>query len=435
MNMLHPEFETLDPSEIRRVQENLWNRQWRYIRSHSKFYQEKLGALARREFLPLDQLIEIPFTGKEELRESQERQYPFGDYLACEPKDVVRLQTTSGTTGRALVLANTANDLSWIARIGGRAFYTSGLRPEDRVVHCLNYCMWSGGVTDHMSLEATGACVIPFGIGQADKLLGIIRELKVTAISCTPSYPALLEERLREAGCNPRDLGLRLGLFGGEAGLDNLQFREKLAQAWGFSVRNANYGMSEVMSTFASQSEHSNDLHFHAADAIFPEIIDARGNSIPISEGNTGELVCTHLRKESQPIIRYRTRDLITITGVERAKCGRTGWRFRVIGRSDDMFNVRGINVFPSSVQNIVLSFPDLFSGQFRILQRGEGPWNYIELRVEASRTLTTDQYTAACYTLELAIKNRIGASAQVELLHAGSLPKTAEKTSLIERI
>ncbi len=434
MNMLHPEFETLDPNEIRRVQENLWNRQWRYICSHSKFYQEKLGAIAQRGFLPLDQLIELPFTDKEELRQSQERQYPFGDYLACPSRDVVRLQTTSGTTGRALVLANTANDLSWIARIGGRAFYSSGLRPEDRVIHCLNYCMWSGGVTDHMSLEATGACVVPFGVGQAGKLLDLIRELKITAISCTPSYPALLEERLQEAHVDPRDLGLRLGLFGGEAGLDNPQFRERLEQTWGFSVRNANYGMSEVMSTFASQSEDTNDLYFHAADAIFPELIDARGNSIPISEGGSGELVCTHLRKESQPLIRYRTRDLITITGVERAKCGRTGWRFRVIGRSDDMFNVRGINIFPSSLQSIVMSFPELFSGQFRIVQRGKGPWDHIELRIEASHSLDLDQYSNAQKTLELAIKNRIGATARIELLHCGSLPRTAEKTSLIEK-
>lgn len=435
MNMLHPEFETLDPGEIRRVQEGLWSRQWRYLCSHSDFYHQKLDAGIRRDFVPLEALGELPLTDKEELRASQEQQYPFGNYLACSPDEIVRLQTTSGTTGRALILANTANDLSWIARIGGRAFFASGLRPADRVIHCLNYCMWSGGVTDHMSLESTGACVIPFGVGHADKLLDTIRDLHITAISCTPSYPALLETRLRQTGQDPRDLGLRLGLFGGEAGLDNSEFRKVLEQTWGFKVRNANYGMSEVMSIFASQSEMSNDLHFHASDTIFAELIDAQGNNIPIAQGNTGELVCTHLRKESQPLLRYRTRDLITITGTGSAACGRTSWRFRVIGRSDDMFTVRGINVFPSAIQNVVLNFPELFSGQFRIRLKGSGPWDYIDLRVEAAHALLSNQYADARETLELAIKKQIGATARVELLSPDSIPRTAGKTSLIQKV
>lgn len=435
MDMLHPEFESLDPGEIRRVQEGLWDRQWRYIRSNSLFYRNKLAKHIHRSFLPLDVLNELPLTDKEELRHSQEQSYPFGDYLACAPTEVVRLQTTSGTTGRALVLANSANDLAWIARIGGRSFFASGLRPTDRVIHCLNYCMWSGGVTDHMSLEATGACVIPFGIGHSDKLLNTIHDLKLSAISCTPSYPAVLEMRLRELGRNPIDLNLRLGLFGGETGLDNSGFRQKLKDTWGFEVRNANYGMSEVMSIFASQSEDSNDLHFHAADAIYAELIDTKGDSIPIVEGSTGELVCTHLRKESQPLIRYRTRDLITVTGTDQTANGRTSWRFRVVGRSDDMFNVRGINVFPSAVQNVVYSFPQLFSGRFRILLEGDGPWDYIKLNVEAANTLINEQYEPARKTLEDAIKSKIGASSRIELLQPDSLPTTAEKTAIIQRI
>lgn len=434
MTMLHPEFETLAPNEIRRNQDELWRRQWDYVRAHSEFYRHKLGDAVHRDVC-LDTLQELPFTDKDELRQSQERQYPFGDYVACPHESISRLQVTSGTTGRPMVLTNTQNDLAWIARIGGRAFYSAGLRPGDRVVHCLNYCMWTGGLTDHLNLEAAGACVIPFGVGNAEKLLDTIQDLRITAISCTPSYPALLETILKERGQLPRDLGLRLALFGGEGGLDTPGFRNRLEDTWGFAARNANYGMSEVMSILASQSEISTDLYFHASDAIFAELIDEQGARLPMVEGNTGELVCTHLRKECQPLIRYRTRDLITITGTDTAACGRTSWRFRVVGRSDDMFNVRGINVFPAAVQNAILERHELSTGQLRIILQGQGPWDYIDLRVEAAHGLEREQYAAAAQELERAVKAQTGASARVTLLDADSLPRTDGKTNLIERV
>lgn len=434
MSLLHPEFETLAPSEVRRAQDDLWRRQWDYVRTHSDFYRRKLGKAIQREVF-LDTLQDLPFTDKDELRLSQENSYPFGDYAATSPTNVSRLQVTSGTTGRPLVLGNSHNDLAWISRIGGRAFYAAGLRPSDRVIHCLNYCMWTGGLTDHMNLEAAGACVIPFGVGNAEKLLDTIIDLKINAISCTPSYPALLEKLLQERGQSPRDLGLRLGLFGGEGGLDTPGFRHRLEDTWGFAARNANYGMSEVMSILASQSEVSTELYFHAADAVFVELIDSTGTRVPIVEGNTGELVCTHLRKECQPLIRYRTRDLITITGTDTAACGRTSWRFRVVGRSDDMFNVRGVNVFPDAVQKAVLSRPDLTTGQFRIILEGSGPWDRIQLEVEAARGIAVSQYPAILSDLEDAVKAQTGASARITLLAADTLPRTDGKTNLIKRV
>lgn len=433
-SMLHPEFETLPAADVLKLQSELWTRQWAYVREHSTFYKDKYVVRFPAD-LSLEGLQDLPFTEKDDLRLSQESSYPYGDYIACPEEAVVRLHITSGTTGRPLHLANSQKDLEWIARIGGRAFYAAGLRPGDRVVHCLNYCMWTGGLTDHMNLEATGACVIPYGVGGAEKLLETIEQLGVTAISCTPSYPALLEKLLREQGKDPRDLKLRLGLFGGEAGLDNMEFRQNLESRWGFSVRNANYGMSEIMSIFGSQSEFTNDLHFHASDAVFVEILDAQGNVLPIREGTTGELVCTHLRKECQPLIRYRTRDVITVTGTGKAECGRTSWRFRVTGRTDDMFNVRGINVFPSAVQKAVMGRPDISSGQFRIVLRGAGPWDRIELTVEAAQDLAPSEWERAARTLEQNVREHAGATAVVTLVAADSLPRTAGKTNLIERI
>jgi len=432
--MLHPEFETLSELEVRSVQDNAWARQWDYVRASSELYAASLNGLSNAP-RSLDGLQDLPLTDKEHLRASQEQSYPFGTYIACPEEQVVRLHRTSGTTGRALNLANTHRDTDRIAAIGARAMVACGLRPLDRVVHCLNYCMWTGGVTDHMTLEAAGATVIPYGVGNTAQLLDTITELGVTAISCTPSYPALLERSLRERGQDPRDLRLRLGLFGGEAGLDNPALRETMEHVWGFGVRNANYGLSEVLSTLGSQCERTTDLHFHGNDYLFAEVLDASGQRLPISEGTVGELVCTHIDKECQPLLRYRTRDIVTVTGTGPCACGRTSWRFRVTGRTDDMFNVRGINVFPSAVRQALEVRPDLCSGQFRIVLHGPGPYNRVEIRAEAAEGLLPHLWDDAARALSEQVRKQIGASAVVGIIAFDSLPRTAGKTSWVERV
>ncbi len=431
-----PDIETMAAAQLRRLQEARWAEQWRYVRSSSAMYRRKLQAWLGRD-LDLDQLQELPLTEKDELRVSQEQDYPLGDYVACDPADVVRLHRTSGTTGRPLVLANSQRDAQVVARVGARSMWASGLRPTDRVVHCLNYCMWTGGFTDHTILEAAGATVLPFGVGNSRQLIDAIRDLGITAISCTPSYPSLLESVLREhyPQLQPRDLGLRLGLFGGEAGLDNREFRAQMEERWGFAVRNANFGLSEVLSILGGQAEWTHDLLFHGGDVVFAEVLDpVTLQRLPIAEGVTGELVCTHLYKQCQPLVRYRTRDVVTITGNDAGPDGRTAWRFRVSGRTDDMFNVRGINVFPSAVRAALAAQPGLTSGHFRIRLDGPGPYDRIEVLAEAADTLAPTDYAQAAQGLEKAIQHTVGASAVVQMLPFAHFPRTAEKTRLIDR-
>jgi phenylacetate-CoA ligase len=417
------------------VQERLWATQWDYVRSRSAFYQRKLGDAAHRA-ITLDALRDLPLTDKEEIRVAQEALPPYGDYIACAPERVVRIHRTSGTTGRSLNVAFSQRDAEVVARLGGRAMYCAGARPGLRIVHCLNYQLWTGGVTDHMIIEASGATAVPFGVGNTRKLLETIPELGITGIHCTPSYPALLEKVLREEmGREPRSLGLQLGLFGGEAGLDNRAFRDRLEQTWGFKVRNANFGLSEVMSILGGQCEHTNDLHYHAGDGVFVELLDlVSGERLPIREGTTGELVCTHLAKECQPLVRYRARDVLTVTGTGPCSCGRATWRFRVTGRTDDMFNVRGVNVFPTSVQRVVAEAVDLASGQFRIVLSGPGPYDRIALRVEAAPGMRPEHWPEAAAELARRIRGAIGASAEVTMLPFEALPRTEGKTRLVER-
>jgi phenylacetate-CoA ligase len=432
---LHSEIETAAPGALLSLQERSWRAQWDYVRAHSPFYRRRFGK-ATGHAVTLDGLRDLPLTDKEEIRAAQEAWPPYGDYLACAPEQVVRIHRTSGTTGRSLNIGFSQRDVEQVTRLGGRAMFSAGARPGLRIVHCLNYQLWTGGVTDHMIIEASGATTVPFGVGNTRKLLETITELGVTGIHCTPSYPALLEKVLREEmGREPRSLGLRLGLFGGEGGLDNRAFRDRLEEIWGFKVRNANFGLSEVMSILGSQCEHTSDLHFHAGDGVFAELLDpASGERLPIREGTTGELVCTHLAKECQPLVRYRTRDVLTVTATGPCACGRTAWRFRVTGRTDDMFNVRGVNVFPTAVQRVVAEAGNIASGQFRIVLAGPGPYDRIVLRVEAAQGMPPERWPGAAAELERRMRAAIGATAEVTMLPFETLPRTEGKTRLVER-
>ncbi len=411
----------LPSADIANLRKERWARQAEYVRSRSTFYRG-LKPTGR-----IEELDDLPLTGKETLRDDQRDHPPFGSYLAAPPEIVSRVHRTSGSTGNAMNIALSAADARMFAEVGARAMRLSGLGPGHRVVHCLNYQLWMGGYTDHAMLEASGATVIPFGVGSSERLISVIRDLNVTAIHCTPSYPAVLEAVIAEhyPGLKPRDLGLKLGLFGGEAGLDESAFRARLEKVWGFAARNANFGISDVLTVMAGQSETSNDLHFVAADVLFPQIIAADGQRKNWIEGETGELVLTHLTRECQPLVRFRTGDLITITGEAG---GMT--TFRVVGRMDDMVVVRGLNMFPAMVQGIVSQFREL-SGEYRITLSSPPPYDCLPLEAELDEGAVADGVALA---LETAIKRQLGGSARVTLLPPRSLPRSEGKTRRVIR-
>jgi phenylacetate-CoA ligase len=280
--------------------------------------------------------------------------------------------------------------------------------------------------------------VVPFGVGESELLLHSLRELGATAISCTPSYPAVLERVVAERfpGLTPRDFGLRLGLFGGEAGLDDPALRARLENTWGFQARNANYGVSDAFCNFAGQCELDNDLHFVALDAIYPELIEPEtGAPLPWREGSEGELVLTHLKRDCQPLVRFRSGDIVTLTGTGVCACGRSAPRFRVIGRSDDMVVVRGINVFPSAVAAALNALPAL-SGEYRIVLDGPGPYHRLPLEAELAPGEAQGVAATEARTAEVteALRAGLGVTAELTLVPAGTLPRTAGKTRRVIR-
>ena len=419
-------------AQLAEARQAAWERQGPYVAGRSAFYQ----ALWQGKAPPrrLEDLPELPFSDKAGLRLSQPAHPPFGDYLAASPDTVTRLHRTSGTTGQAMNLALSARDCLVTEVVGARAQSLAGLRPGMLVVHCLNYQMWMGGVTDHMTLERTGATVVPFGVGSTELLVRTIRETGISAISCTPSYPSVLERVIATSfpGLRPADLGLKLGLFGGEPGLDDPAYRQRIRDTWGMEPRNANYGVSDVFCNFASQCEHDTDLHFVAHDVLHVEVIDPEsGDTKPVASGTTGELVLTHLDRECQPLVRFRTGDIITITGTDTCRCGCTGFRFRVVGRSDDMIVVRGLNMFPTMVAAVVNGFAEL-SGDYRIVLDAPPPHHVLPVQAELAKGQADDGTLAR--RLEAALKSQLGATGRVTIVPNGTFPVTEGKTRRVIR-
>lgn len=420
-----------DADELLRHQQDLWAKQSLYVFRHSSFYQDMWQG--RKPPSDLRDLPELPLSDKADLRRSQAAQPPFGEYLASSRETVNRLHRTSGTTGQAMNLALSARDCEITETLGARSQRSAGLRAQHSVVHCLNYQMWMGGVTDHLTLEKTGAMVVPFGVGSTELLIRTILETGIDAISCTPSYPAVLEKVLQQqfAELKPRDLGLKLGLFGGEAGLDDPAFRKRISDTWGMEPRNANYGVSDVMSNFAAQCEHDTRLHFLAADLLHFEVIDPEtGQPLALEAGVTGELVLTHLLRDCQPLVRFRSGDIIAVDDMSPCRCGHHGMRFRVVGRSDDMIVVRGLNIFPSMVASVINGFAEL-SGNYRIVLDSKPPYDILPISVELVIAGSED---GLAERIENKIKKVLGASARVSILPPDSFELTEGKTKRVVR-
>jgi phenylacetate-CoA ligase len=263
------------------------------------------------------------------------------------------MHLSSGTTGKPLVMSYTERDVATSAEVGARAFWAAGVRPDDTVLHCLSYSFYTGGISDHAALEGTGAAMIPVGLGQSARVLELWRDLRPTALFSTITYPVHLAETAAESGFDPRSLGLAKLVVTGEPGGQIAATRKRLEELWGAEVGDT-YGLSEVWGTVAGECEERDGLHFSGQDAALVELIEPEsGEQVPVEEGARGELVFTHLYREAAPLIRFRSRDVAEILGVE-CPCGRTGFRFRVVGRSDDMFRVRGVNVFPSAIEELM---------------------------------------------------------------------------------
>ena len=427
--MFNPDMESISASDQEKMEKALLLDQIAYVYEHSKMYQDKFAAsgITKDKIKDVKDLELLPFTTKQELRSSQKRVAPFGDFLAASFEKVNRVHRTSGTTGSFIYTALTKQDLDLTHNCGARAFWAAGLRPHHRVIHCLNYCMWMGGYTDHANLEATGAAVIPFGVGNSKQLIQVIKDAGINAISSTPSYPKHLEKVINaEFDMDPRELRLKLGLFGGEPGLENPVYRERMESTWGMKAQNANYGVSDVLCNFASVCLDNYKLHFLGQGALLLQLIDPMTlKDIPITQGAVGEMVLTHLKKEAQPLIRYRTSDLMEILETGPCECGRTGFRFRIVGRADDMLHVKGINVFPNGIGMVLENIVPDVTGEFQVVLNHPSPYTALDINVEYGEHTTPEKRVDLKSKIETKIKETLNFTPRVELVPPDTIKRT----------
>lgn len=395
-----------------------------YLEASSPFYAERLRGVREQVRAPAD-LPRLPFTTKEELRDGQREDPPFGPHLCAPRERLVRMHVTSGTTGDPVAVGFTRADHEANSAVGGEAFRIAGLRPDDVVAHCLNYALYAGGIADHMALEASGATVVPVGTGQSRTLLDLIPRLGITAIFGTLSFPAYLAARARERGVDPLELGIRHIVTAGEPGAGLAAVRAEIEQAWGASVVDT-FGMSDVWSTMGGACEQGEGLHLTVGDHAVLELVDPdSGEPVPLEDGASGEFVWTHVRREASPLLRYRSADLGRVW-MSPCGCGRDTPRIRVDGRRDDMLRVQAVNVYPQAIGTILAREPRL--GRHCVVAAGDPIVPPIEVYVEAPPDIEL-----AAVTGEL--QDSLRARFVVTRLDPGSLPVAEHKTRIVHRI
>ena len=383
-----------------------------YLEASSEFYSERLRGVIDRVRTSAD-LRHLPFTTKEELRDGQRRDPPFGPHLCAPRERLVRMHVTSGTTGEPVAVGFTRRDHEENSTVGGEAFRIAGVRADDTVAHCLNYALYAGGIADHMALEASGATVVPVGTGQSRRLLDLIPRLGITAIFGTLSFPAYLADRAREADVDPRELRLRHIVTTGEPGAGLEAVRPEIEAAWGATVADS-FGMSDVWSTMAGACDEDEALHLTVAEHAVLELVDPdSGAPLELEDDASGEFVWTHLRREASPLLRYRSGDLGRVW-TSPCACGRSSPRIRIDGRRDDMLRVQASNVYPQAISAILAAEPRL--GRHCVVADGDPVKPPLRVYVEAPADVDLAPVTQRLH-------DRLRARFALTRLEPGSLP------------
>ena len=384
-NMIWNEnIECMDREQLRELQGKRLKKMAEYVYHNTPFYRKKFQEMGLEpgDIQGLDDLHKLPFTNKLDLRDT----YPYG--LAAVPmSQVVRIHASSGTTGKPIVVLNTRKDLAMWAESISRAFYAYGATKDDLFQISYGYGLFTGGLGAHDGATNIGAGVIPMSSGNTQKQITLMHDLGATVLCCTPSYAMFLGEALRESEWPREEFRLRIGAFGAEPWTEEM--RGKLEQLLGLKAYDI-YGLSEMAGPgvgYECECQHGTHLN---EDYFYPEIVDPiTGEQLP--EGTFGELTFTHLTKEAMPLLRYRTHDL-TALHYDKCACGRTLVRMdRILGRCDDMLIIRGVNVFPSQIEAVILSLKE-FEPHFLLVVDRVNNTDTSELRVEVREEYYTDE-------------------------------------------
>lgn len=429
--MIWNKYKECTPPEAKRVmQGHRLHKVVSYVYHNVPFYRNKMQEMdiTPNDIQTIEDIVKLPFTTKQDLRDN----YPFG-LQAAPQSEIIRIHASSGTTGNPTIVGYTRKDISTWSECMARCLTAYGITRDDIFSVAYGYGLFTGGLGVHYGVENLGAAVVPASTGSTEKHVRLLKDLGVTGIACTPSYALHLAETMEKMGISKNDLKLRIGAFGAEPWTENM--RHEIEEKLGLKAYNL-YGLSEIMGPCVSyECEAQNGSHINE-DHYFPEIIDPETLE-PLPYGSTGELVFTTLTKEGMPLLRYRTRDL-TYLSDEPCSCGRTSIKMgKILGRSDDMLIVRGINVFPSQVESVILSMEEC-APHYKLIVDRIGNLDSLTIEVEVRQEYfeqgfdTLTPITSLEKKIAAKLKSVLSINAIVKVKAPGSIERSQGKSKFV---
>ena len=420
-------MECMDRETMRKIQSARLKKMVEYVYHNTPFYRKKMQELGiiPEDIQSIDDIVKLPFTTKLDLRDN----YPFG-LCAVPMSQISRIHASSGTTGKPTVVAYTRKDLHVWTECISRCFTAYGADKNDIFQVSYGYGLFTGGLGAHQGAEHIGASVIPMSSGNTSKQIQLMHDFGATTICCTPSYALFLAEAIKDSDFSRKEFKLKRGAFGAEPWTENM--RKELEEKLGIKAYDI-YGLSEVAGPgvgYECECQHGTHLN---EDHYFPEIIDPHTLQ-PVEPGQTGELVFTHLTKEGMPLLRYRTKDL-TALHYDTCSCGRTLVRMdRILGRSDDMLIIRGVNVFPSQIESVILELPQ-FEPHFLLIVDRLNNTDTMELKVEVRPEYYSDEINKLLALKKLItsrLQSVLGLGVNVKLVEPKSIERSTGKAKRV---
>jgi phenylacetate-CoA ligase len=431
--MYYNELETLPRDKLRELQDTQLRQIIGYVYERVPFYQEQFNKLGIQpgDIRSVEDLPGLPFTRKQDLKDH----YPFG-MLALPREQTIRVHASSGTTGKATVVCYTRNDIDIFSEVMARSFIAAGARPGMLLHNAYGYGLFTGGLGTHYGAEKLGMTVVPVSGGMTQRQITLILDLKPEVICCTPSYAQTLGEEFKKMGITPQDLSLKYALLGAEPWTETIRANVDA----NLGVRSTNlYGLSEIIGPGVSQECIEGRAGSHIwEDHFYPEVVDANTGE-PLPDGQEGVLIFTHLTREAMPLLRYWTGDITYLTH-EPCACGRTHVRMGSIrGRADDMLIIRGANLYPTQIEEVLKSIPEVVP-HYQVVVKREGTLDDVEVKVEVAedvfREITQEAWSEDILeadhqmrnlrdSIQSEIKGIIGLNMKVTLMVPGTIPRS----------
>ncbi|MDR1859555.1 MAG: phenylacetate--CoA ligase [Bacteroidales bacterium] len=420
-------MECMSREDMRRLQSERLKRTVEHVYQNCEPYRKRMQekGVMPHDIHSIDDIVKLPFTSKKDLRDY----YPYG-LLSVPISEIVRLQASSGTTGKPIVVGYTRNDLAIWAEVGARCFTAYGLTKKDVVQVSYGYGLFTGGLGAHAATEAIGGTVLPTSSGNTEKQIMLMHDLGSVALACTPSYALFLADALLDSGIPREEFKLRVGAFGAEPWTEGM--RRDLESKLGIKAYDI-YGLTEIIGPgVGHECVCQNGTHL-CEDHFFPEIINPDTGE-PLPPGQTGELVFSTISKDGMPLLRFRTRDLTSLN-YEKCACGRTSVRMaRILGRCDDMLIIRGVNVFPSQVESVICELPELEPHYLLVVDRVNN-LDTLEVQVEVNEKFYSDEMTKML-ELKKRITHRLqsvlGITPDVKLVEPRSIERSQGKAKRV---